>query len=598
MKLDRKAIETISVNKVKECIVVSPFLDQFITENDKEPSWDGHIYLYTDGIKNKEHFKGRIPVQIKGTVKEDFSKSIVSFSMSLNDLNCYLYDGGCILFVVYIKPDGLTSKIYYSELTPVKLKHLIDSSNGKKTKIIKLKELPADKDLVANVFFNCYQNCKKQSSFSDKKLYTLSELMGSDNIEGFVIPFEGVNIKDPTQALMESEVYLYAKLKNTDVLQPLYNMLTDLVTKQTRFGSVKIDGVNYYNSYSIIYEHNSITFSIGQSFTIKASRNAKTSEITYKDAKTLRTLVVDLSFMIAYLEGQDLEIDGNHFPIIYDKTSITKFNINDKKQLLHDAKRYVELLDFLCCKVDLPLDSFKESTIRNLDYLAAGLLNNEPIHNLKKDLPPIVYFTVCDIKFLLAVQIVKEIPGTYRIYDFFKTDIRCITVDEDGIRREISQFAVLKPNDMYKIGNLQVDNFLSSFKKTKAHDKTFQYANDFMLELLKGYDNSIGQCSDLLEAAIEFAQWIYNQSDDSIDYQVKTINLFQAIKRKRNLDDDEKNTLWEIVEISGSDKCVKVAAYLLLDQYDRANRLFTQLNDAEKNRIIEYPIYHFMKVCE
>ena len=102
MKLDRKAIETISVNKVKECIVVSPFLDQFITENDKEPSWDGHIYLYTDGIKNKEHFKGRIPVQIKGTVKEDFSKSIVSFSMSLNDLNCYLYDGGCILFVVYI----------------------------------------------------------------------------------------------------------------------------------------------------------------------------------------------------------------------------------------------------------------------------------------------------------------------------------------------------------------------------------------------------------------------------------------------------------------------------------------------------------------
>ena len=101
MGLDKKAIETIAVNSVRDRIVLSEFLDQFISDNDKEPSWDGHVYLYSDGIKDKKHFKGRIPVQVKGTVKEDFSKYIVSYSMTLADLKCYLHDGGCILFVVF-----------------------------------------------------------------------------------------------------------------------------------------------------------------------------------------------------------------------------------------------------------------------------------------------------------------------------------------------------------------------------------------------------------------------------------------------------------------------------------------------------------------
>lgn len=38
MMLDNRAIETLSVNAVKNSIVTSEFLDQFIADNDKEPS--------------------------------------------------------------------------------------------------------------------------------------------------------------------------------------------------------------------------------------------------------------------------------------------------------------------------------------------------------------------------------------------------------------------------------------------------------------------------------------------------------------------------------------------------------------------------------
>ena len=100
MPLNSKSIETLSVNAVKNSIVTSEFLDQFIADNDKEPSWDGFVYIYGDKSKKKSTLKGRMPVQVKGKECDDHSKETISFSMTTVDLKYYLYDGGCVLFVV------------------------------------------------------------------------------------------------------------------------------------------------------------------------------------------------------------------------------------------------------------------------------------------------------------------------------------------------------------------------------------------------------------------------------------------------------------------------------------------------------------------
>lgn len=44
--MDAKAIETLAIGAVKDSVVVSDFMDQFISDNDKEPSWDGNVYIY------------------------------------------------------------------------------------------------------------------------------------------------------------------------------------------------------------------------------------------------------------------------------------------------------------------------------------------------------------------------------------------------------------------------------------------------------------------------------------------------------------------------------------------------------------------------
>lgn len=152
MPLDNNSIETLSVNAVKNSIVMSELLAQFIADNDKEPSWDGFVYIYGDKSKAKSKLKGRMPVQVKGTECDDHSKDTISFKMPTVDLRNYLYDGGCILFVVYIGNHGLTNKIYYVELTPVKLRKLLEEAKGQDHKTVYLKEFPAD-------------NNKKQQSF-------------------------------------------------------------------------------------------------------------------------------------------------------------------------------------------------------------------------------------------------------------------------------------------------------------------------------------------------------------------------------------------------------------------------------------------------
>lgn len=88
--MDKKAIETLAVNAVRDSIVVSDFLDQFIADNDKESSWDGFVYIYKNKSKKKDNLKGRLAVQVKGTENNDFSKEEISFSVLVADLNNYL----------------------------------------------------------------------------------------------------------------------------------------------------------------------------------------------------------------------------------------------------------------------------------------------------------------------------------------------------------------------------------------------------------------------------------------------------------------------------------------------------------------------------
>lgn len=50
-------LENLATAAVKESIALTDTMSPFINDGDKEPVWDGHIYIYSDKTKRKEQIK-------------------------------------------------------------------------------------------------------------------------------------------------------------------------------------------------------------------------------------------------------------------------------------------------------------------------------------------------------------------------------------------------------------------------------------------------------------------------------------------------------------------------------------------------------------
>ena len=153
-----KDIEELATNAVKKSILTSRFLSQYISENDKEPSWDGFVYIYSREEKTKADFYGKVPVQVKGKYCEDLSRDQIKHSVEIFDLNSYLKDGGVLFFVTYIADGGNKERIYYAPLTAAYIQQLLAAS--KKTQIKKqivLTPFPTDPAGRTEVFRRFYR---------------------------------------------------------------------------------------------------------------------------------------------------------------------------------------------------------------------------------------------------------------------------------------------------------------------------------------------------------------------------------------------------------------------------------------------------------
>lgn len=126
-------IEMGAVLALKNVIQLNDLMKEYINDNDKEPSWDGFIYLYKSDDMKAENIKYRIPVQVKGKNQEDLlKKQRISYPVEYKHLRNYYKDGGVFYVVVAISNDRRKTTIFYNALTTVKLNALLKNSENKK----------------------------------------------------------------------------------------------------------------------------------------------------------------------------------------------------------------------------------------------------------------------------------------------------------------------------------------------------------------------------------------------------------------------------------------------------------------------------------
>lgn len=592
--MDQKAIETLAVNAVRDSVVVSDFLDQFIADNDKEPTWDGFVYIYSDKSKKKEKLTGRLPVQIKGTENDDFSKEEISFPVSTADLNNYLRDGGSMFFVVYIGNNGASRQIYYAALPPIKLKIYLADAKEQKSKSIELRKFPTDPNEKATIFLQCLEDCRKQASFADAPLLSLEELERQGVLEGISIPVSTVGETDPKTALLKNEVYIYANIKGSAILQPIEVIPQEMTTYETRNAHVSIGGRLFYSTVNVVKNATTTAIVFGESLSIKASANNEKVRINYKSSDKLRTLIVDLDFFLSWIEAGSFQWNGGDIPFDYKNAVFSDFKVNEEKSQLKYAKKIVTLLDLLGCKKDLSINSLKDKDWKIINCLVTALVDKEPVEHLGNDLHSVVAMNVGELSFIVCLQKIEGRDGTYNIFDFFKTEMPIVCENEAGEMLPISQYAMLHANDLVKADNIRYDALLPSFQNTTQHEETIANAELFLLKLLKAYDKDNSK-TELLSVARSFSDWIFSSNDETLPYETKLLNKLQIEKRERTLTRDETEQLFQVIKTPDISEDFLVGAYLLLDQQVAAELHFERLDKQLQENFKKHPIFHFWK---
>jgi hypothetical protein len=152
--MDTLQIELTGIIKLKDCLIRSDFLQPYMNENDKTPSWDGYIYVYGKQGKKKKDLLSRVSIQAKGKITDSIIGDKCNYPLNRSDLRNYLNDGGIILFVICMVNFDVY-KIYYESLTQLKLKRYIKAMNDQESTTLSLSTFPKNNITeLTDIFFN------------------------------------------------------------------------------------------------------------------------------------------------------------------------------------------------------------------------------------------------------------------------------------------------------------------------------------------------------------------------------------------------------------------------------------------------------------
>ena len=343
-EMSKDDIETLSANAVENSCAKTQYLTASLRKRDKEPSWDGEIYIYNDKRKKKENIEKTVKVQVKGTTrKKNLTKNGLSFYMNdsnMTDLKNYLNNGGCLFFVVYIDEENDSEcTIYYTELLPLKIKKII--SNEMKT--LHLNKFPSNNEKKLKILRHFATHSTRQCSFAENGFATQEEVDKWDKngyLNGIEICTSDGNIDVKTDFLNKNANF-YANLVTSKVPQPIqinysYGIIKDIVKCP-----VTINNKVCFDSYGFASDtkENRIFFFDDERIIVSVNKNNKIKNVRYVSCPSnMRSIMKNLKFMILLIENKYFEAQSQKFTLSDKcKKDILKSFYFDNAKLKYDC---------------------------------------------------------------------------------------------------------------------------------------------------------------------------------------------------------------------------------------------------------------------
>lgn len=585
-----KQIEEDAIDYLKMALKKSKHINREISEGDKEPIWDGHIYFYKDIERRNIDFLERIPVQVKGS--DDNYNENVGYPISRINLEHYLTEGGVLYFVVYLKDDSPT--VTYASLTPKVIKHVLLASDKKKKRIkkkediknisIRMKPLPTKEDELNFLFLNFIQKRKYQKGFAHIDWRSHESIFkNSESFDGELeFKFIGKDYLAILDNAITGELDLYYKPKGASVPEPLLDEIAELQLFEEKEMRVQIQGKERLYRTTINYKTRNdytVDFKNGCSIKIEERPDSVKLTLNYSLSNTLSKRLDGLEFILEVYKNKGIKINGKK--LNFSKENIAKIDFDFLNEALNANIRLKELVDELKISKELDSKGWSKKDSRTIKILYDGLINKQIVSLDRADYNFIQVIPFANVHVLLFLIPERENSKDYRIYNYSDYDI--VLINED--RQQFSKYEAVDLDQLILVDNFNIDDYISSYLSIKD----IENLDLDLLKLINYADSKHDQ--NTLQSCLEFAQKLVDmdKSENSV------LNLLQIKKRLNNLTQKDSSYLHSLINHNSVE--IRFATNCILGYKDQAIYLLeNEFSDEQRERFIEYPIYNLLNL--
>lgn len=590
-------IEKIAVSAFTNLISRTERLQSFASEGDKEPHWDGSIHVYASAKKQEKDTIGRVPLQIKGTLRNRFHPRNPTYPVRISDLRQYLKEGGALYIVGVIFPNG-SCQLYYCSLLPYDIKQFLQNISDHQTKkTIPLSLLPTDPQVLENLFVTFLQDRDFQREMdSSLEVLPFTELLKQGKIDPYSIhlsykAFPGENMRPGLS--IGFPCYMYAEDKNHRKI-PINKVFDIVVEKESReiMEPISCEGIEYYSKYLISSEEHRFTIQIGKSCRYSSDKERNVSEFKLETAGTLEERLHAAKFFIAVIKNKGFYL-GDHFVDLSENvgnletelSSITAF-----AEKLDQTRRGMEKLG---CVRDIDMDQFLEGDWDTISHFAKEILADVPV-KLNVDDSPENNGKISRLSILtcgpMRLGVICNAAGNEKYYlkNLFNNNLE---IELSGVRTHISPYLLLEPPNVLGCCNFNHDELLASIDRMEYSVVADDRAGRLLLFLLSEYDRTADP--ERLQESDKLSEWLYENNKNNPNH-VYLLNRYQTLLRQRSLHEEEIEKLIEISESAESEETDKVGAYLLLGNQTSAKFHMKRLPEESRDQLLEWPISHFL----
>ena len=596
--IDTKGIEEKALNYFKTFIEDSKVISQFISDNDKEPCWDGHLNLYADGLRDTKHLQGRVSVQIKGIEVDDFVTKGWKFKLKKSDLKAYLEEP-TFFIVCQIKKDSKERKLLYRELLPDLVNKLLRDMEENESRKTLFHPLTEDLKEFEDQLMIFLRNSKKMISFAHTNLLSMDEALkkGIKNFS-FVAPFKNMDRMQLMKYLSTHSTHLYAKIsKELDVDMPLSNGPGRFIFQQESDDEVSVGEKVYFKGYHSEIKDGRIILKIGDVMIINMPMDDKDTEKPFvkmiTKARYLKEAINEAEFGVALNDTGVLSIGSVDFQMKVNE----KEYVEELRQKLVRWKELDSLLDKL--HVTKPFDitriTNKQGKLINVLIETIGKGNTVMLPGQETAL---LTLDISNIKLLLWCSAGQD--DMCAIGDFFDGSIRITyKIGEDEFIN-VSPYSYMQLGNLWeKVDNVDYDNLLLSAEEvSQQHEYCYMLLSYDVQAMVTAADTlietDVKKSKKLLAEALKLNNWLIEKDPKNDMRPLHVINKMQIVKRQRGLTADECQILEDMLKDEQVENLVKIGIYLLLDRTKELRQLYDTLDEVEQSRVNEFPIWRFV----